>query len=293
MTHDSTSSPAARSTAGNDLASPHSASFSAEGAHAAPEFGPGPDAIGQRRQDKKLARRWKKRRQLPWYAEIVVLLVIALAIATGFHRWIGSVYMIPSESMEPTLHGCTNCNNDRIFVNKVVYDYSDPKPGDVIVFKGPPAWDEGWVTNRSSNPIVRGIQNVVSFIGFYPPDEKDLVKRVIAVGGQTVQCLEGDEGVKVNGKLIDSSVVLSPPSRVVDTTTGSTACGGDYFGPITVPDGNVWVMGDNRTNSADSRFHISDEYQGTIPRSYIIGRVEARIFPLSRIGGVDNPDIQQ
>ena len=96
-------------------------------------------------------------------------------------------YLIPSESMEPTLHGCTGCVGDRIMVDKLTYRFGSPQPGDVIVFKGPPTWNIGYKSIRSDNTAVRWVQNALSFVGFVPPDENDLVKRVIAVGGQTVR----------------------------------------------------------------------------------------------------------
>ena len=97
-------------------------------------------------------------------------------------------YLIPSESMEPTLHGCNGCIGDRIMVDKLTYRFGSPEPGDVIVFKGPPNWNIGYKSIRSKNTAVRWVQNALSFVGFVPPDENDLVKRVIAVGGQTVEC---------------------------------------------------------------------------------------------------------
>ena len=111
-------------------------------------------------------------------------------------------YLIPSESMEPTLHGCAGCVGDRIMVDKLTYRFSSPEPGDVVVFKGPPAWNIGYKSIRSDNAAVRWVQNALSFVGFVPPDENDLVKRVIAVGGQTVEC-RADTGLTVDGKKLN------------------------------------------------------------------------------------------
>ncbi|MCF8710860.1 signal peptidase I [Corynebacterium parakroppenstedtii] len=238
------------------------------------------------------ARKQSPRSERPWYIDVPIIIAIALIATIAFQAVVGRVYVIPSESMEPTLHGCTDCNNDRIFVNKMVYDFKDPKPGDVVVFKGPDSWDNAYTTSRSSNRIVRGFQNLGSYIGLVAPDENDLVKRVIATGGQTVECLPGDKGVKVNGKDIDNSYIMNPPSRSVDTKGGSIACGGEYFGPVKVPEDHLWVMGDNRTNSRDSRFHMGDQYQGTVPVDNVIGRVDARILPFNRIGTVKHPQTQ-
>lgn len=94
--------------------------------------------------------------------------------------------------MEPTLHGCPGgCTGDRIVVEKLSYRFQEPRPGDVIVFKGgPDSWSTGYVSTRSDNVVIRGIQEVGSLVGLVPPDENDLVKRVIAVGGQTVECCD-------------------------------------------------------------------------------------------------------
>ena len=106
--------------------------------------------------------------------------------------------------MEPTLHGCEGCTGDRIFVNKLAYRFGgDPEPGDVVVFVGPDSWNDKYVSQRSDNSVTRGIQTGLSYIGILAPDENTLVKRVIATGGQTVQCLAGDPGVMVDGKEVD------------------------------------------------------------------------------------------
>ncbi|MBV7295217.1 signal peptidase I [Corynebacterium sp. TAE3-ERU12] len=227
----------------------------------------------------------------PWYVEIPIIIVLALLISVGVQTFVGRVYLIPSESMEPTLHGCAGCTGDRIWVDKLAYRFGDPEPGDVVVFNGPESWESAYQVQRSTNPVVNSLQTVGSWVGVVAPAENALVKRVIATGGQTVQCLPGDPGVMVDGAPIDNSFILQPPEYPVDPNAGSDACGGPYFGPLTVPENNLWMMGDNRTNSLDSRYHQGDEYQGSIPESAVVGKVRWRILPISRIGGVDDPDI--
>ncbi|MDK8674149.1 signal peptidase I [Corynebacterium accolens] len=206
--------------------------------------------------------------------------------------FVSRMYVIPSASMEPTLHGCTGCDNDRIAVQKMSYYFHDPAPGDVVVFEGPESWNTEFEVQRSDNVLVRGAQNALASVGLLPNGENILVKRVIATEGQTVKCEEGDSAVMVDGAPIDQSFTLDPPEIPVDPGSGSQACGGQYFGPVTVPEGNMWVMGDNRTNSLDSRAHIGDHLQGTVPVDNVRGKVEAVVLPVSRFGGIDDPDIQ-
>ncbi|GAB3941071.1 signal peptidase I [Corynebacterium tapiri] len=233
-----------------------------------------------------------EKKVLPWYIEFPIIIVTTMVIMVILQTFIGRVYLIPSASMEPTLHGCQGCTGDRIAVEKVSYYLSDPEPGDVVVFEGTDSWDVGFESHRSQNPVIRGLQTVGSYVGLVAPDENNLVKRIIAQGGQTVSCQEGDPAVMVDGKPTDQSFILQPPTYPVDPATGSEACGGPYFGPVTVPEGHYFMMGDNRTNSLDSRYHLGDEHQGTIPEENIKGKVQAIILPLSRIGSVDDPDIQ-
>lgn len=235
----------------------------------------------------------REKKQMPWYVEIPVVVILTMFFMVLLQTFVGRIYMIPSQSMEPTLHGCAGCVGDRIFVQKITYNFSDPKPGDVVVFEGTESWNMGFDTQRSSNPVIRGIQNLGSVVGLVPPDENNLVKRVIATGGQTVRCHKDDPGIMVDGKKVDDSFTLQPTQYPINPETGSQACGGEYFGPITVPDGNLFMMGDNRTNSADSRYHIGDQYQGTIPVDHVKGKVAAILFPFSRTSTISDPDIQQ
>ncbi|MFZ2242801.1 MAG: signal peptidase I [Gordonia amarae] len=219
--------------------------------------------------------------------EVVVVVACVLLLIWVVQTFIGRQYVIPSESMEPTLHGCAGCSNDRIVIDKLAYRFGDPKPGDVVVFNAPTeSWDGGWTSRRSSNAVIKGMQEGLSWFGFAPPDENNLVKRVIATGGQTVACKNADgRGVTVDGKPLREPYIDT--ALQADTAAGTpTSCYGTDFGPITVPDGNVWVMGDNRLSSADSRAHITDELNGTVPVGDIRGKVRFILYPVARIGGV-------
>lgn len=219
----------------------------------------------------------------------VVAVFVFLALTQTF---VGRMYLIPSASMEPTLHGCTGCKNDRIVVQKLSYYFSDPRPGDVVVFAGEDSWNASFQVQRSDNVLVRGLENAGAAIGLLPNGENILVKRVIATEGQTVSCEAGDPAVMVDGLPIEQSYVKTPAEIPVDEAVGSDACGGAYFGPVTVPEGNIWVMGDNRTNSLDSRAHLGDHLQGTIPVDNVRGKVEAVVLPIPRAHLVDDPAIQ-
>jgi signal peptidase I len=253
--------------------------------------------------DEPEARPPKKKR--PFWVELPILIVIAFGLTFLIQTFIAKVYYVPSGSMEQTLHGVSS-GGDRILANKVVYDFGDPQPGDVIVFKGPPNWNIGYKSIRSDNAPVRWVQNALSFIGFVPPDENDLVKRVIAVGGQTVEC-RANTGLTVDGKRLDEPY-LDYTTMNVEPTNPYAACLGNEFGPVKVPEDKVWVMGDNRTHSADSRFHCTntpadaqrgvmctgDPEAGTVPIANVIGKAQFIAWPPGRWGGVDsvNPQTQ-
>ena len=236
----------------------------------------------------------KSKRRRGALREGVILVVIAVGLYYLMLTFIARPYLIPSESMEPTLHGCNGCVGDRIMVDKLTYRFSSPEPGDVIVFKGPPSWNVGYKSIRSDNTALRWVQNALSFIGFVPPDENDLVKRVIAVGGQTVQC-RANTGLTVDRKPLHEPF-LDPNTMMADPAI--YPCLGNEFGPVTVPAGRLWVMGDNRTHSADSRAHCTtlpadaqrgllctgDPMAGTVPVDNVIGKARFIAWPPSRWG---------
>ena len=193
--------------------------------------------------------------------------------------------MIPSGSMETTLHGCPGCTGDRILVDKITYDFADPSSGEVIVFKGPDPWTENDspTSPESTNAIADFFQTVGSVFGLAPPDERDFVKRIIAVGGQTVQCCDAENRVLVDGKPLDEPYIHydSPGDVQIE------------FEPVKVPDGSVWVMGDNRNNSSDSRYQGGGGVRGVVPEDNIIGKARLIVLPPARWGGVSDHDPQE
>ena len=235
--------------------------------------------------------------------EGATLVAIAVVLYYVMLTFVARPYLIPSESMEPTLHGCPGCVGDRIMVDKVSYRFVDPEPGDVVVFKGPPNWNIGYKSIRSDNTAIRWVQNALSFIGFVPPDQNDLVKRIIAVGGQTVEC-RADTGLTVDGKALNEPY-LDPTTMMADPKV--YPCLGNEFGPVKVPEGRLWMMGDNRTHSADSRARCAstpaeaqkgilctgDPMAGTVPVDNVIGKARFIAWPPSRWGGVSSVDPQQ
>ena len=259
--------------------------------------------------DEDAERPWRTKDDKPvkkssFLRETVIIVVAVLLISWILQTFIGRQYVIPSESMESTLIGCSGCSNDRIVVDKLAYRFGDPQPGDVIVFEVPEEWGGSWLSPRSSNPVLHKVQDALSWFGFQPPNENDYVKRIIAVGGQTIECKNSEGvGIKVNGKPLTEPYVDkalqqreleagTADPRAVDEDGKLNSCLGKDFGPITVPKDRVFVMGDNRTMSSDSRYN--DAYKhGTIPVENIRGKTRFVIYPFSRIGGIGSINPQQ
>lgn len=231
--------------------------------------------------------------------EIAVILAVAGVLSFVMRMFFFQVYYVPSGSMAETLHGCegNGCVGDRIVAEKLSYVMGDPKPGDIVVFKGPTdMW--GKESNvRSDNTLIRGFQDVASWFGLQPPDENDLVKRVIAVGGQTIQCRISEGGVTVDGKLLDEPYLSEAAKQAKALNPcfgnpGATGPGSGEFGPVTIDKDRIWVMGDNRTSSYDSRGHINDEYHGQVPLDNVRGKVVFKLWPFDRIGTVSSKNPQ-
>jgi signal peptidase I len=213
--------------------------------------------------------------------ELPVLLLIAFVLALVVKTFFVQAFFIPSGSMEQTLHGCTGCTGDRVLVNKIPYWFGEPEPGEIVVFKGPDTWTPEVSVAAPSNWFSGALLWLGRTVGVAPPSEDDFVKRVIATGGQTVQCCDAEGRVTVDGKPLDEPYIFE------NTPLESRA-----FGPVTVPQGRLWVMGDHRSASADSKAHIGDRYSGTIGVDDVIGKAAVIVWPVSRFGLLDSPDIQ-
>ncbi|MGQ0841684.1 signal peptidase I [Actinokineospora sp.] len=223
-----------------------------------------------------------KKKKRPLWVELPILIGVALVLTFVIQTFIARVFVIPSESMEQTLHGCAGCTGDRVLVDRVVYYFRDPEPGDVVVFERPATWDQNGSVNRSGNAVVAWFQDIGSQFGLAEPSEDDVVKRVIAVGGQTVECCDERNRVLVNGEPLDEPYFAK-------ATPDATQ---QEFGKITVPEGMLFVLGDNRNNSRDSRSQGGGGVNGFVPVDNVIGKARAIILPPSRWQGVGDHDPQ-
>jgi signal peptidase I len=201
-------------------------------------------------------------RSLPVWQESLLLLAIALVLAIGIKYFFVQAFYIPSPSMEPMF-----VKNDRILVQKVSYWGSKgPRRGDIVVFKDPGGWLPAEESRTASNPVTKALEAV----GLYPSGGH-LVKRVIGIGGDRVKCCDAQGRVTVNGKALDETSYL--PKGTVPS---------DQRFDVHVPAGHLWVMGDNRGDSADSRFHLREPGGGFVADDLVVGKVWALIWPVKR-----------
>jgi signal peptidase I len=225
------------------------------------EDGPGGSAAGP----KKPRSFWK---------ELPILVGIALVLALLIKTFLVQAFSIPSDSMQNTLQ-----QGDRVLVDKLTPWFgSEPERGEVVVFHDPAEWLKGEPT-----PTPNAVQQVLSWIGLMPSaEEKDLIKRVIGVGGDTVEC-KGSGPLKVNGKALNEPYVYP----------GNTPCSVDDQGgqfKVKVPKGYIWVMGDHRQNSRDSRYNQDDKNHGMVPVDKVVGRAIVKAWPINRWGTLPVPD---
>jgi signal peptidase I len=224
----------------------------------------------------------KPKKQLPLWQETILLLVVALGLAVLIKAVLVQAFYIPSESMEPGL-----VRNDRILVQKVSYWFGgSPQRGDVVVFKDP----GGWLLGDAVGPP-NAVTSLMAKVGLYPSGGH-LVKRVIGVAGDKIKCCDDRGRIMVNGVSIDERGYARKGG---DSCFGSAGgCGGWKAGPV--PEGYIFVMGDNRAHSADSTVHMCLEGETECTKNpyvdtdLVVGKVFALVWPLSRLGGGDGTD---
>ncbi|MCD0484968.1 signal peptidase I [Streptacidiphilus sp. ASG 303] len=246
-----TSGAAAGAAAGTDTAD-----------HGGPDGRSGPGEAGR---PGKGAR--KPGQQRSFWKELPILVGIALVLALVIKTFFVQAFSIPSGSMQNTLQ-----KGDRVLVDKLTPWFgAGPERGEAVVFHDPGGWLPEEPVQRGSG-AVRGLQTFLGWVGLMPSaDEKDLIKRVIGVGGDTVEC-HGSGPVEVNGKALDEPYVFP----------GATPCDPDKPFTVKVPDGRIWVMGDHRNDSWDSRFHMDEPGGGTVPVKNVVGRAFVVAWPLAR-----------
>lgn len=205
-----------------------------------------------------------------WLGETAVIVVSALVLSALVRAFLVQAFFVPSASMEDTL-----AISDRIIASKITTTMGGVSRGEVVVFKDPGDWlpdppppPDGW----------RGlVQSGLTFIGLLPSDTgNDLVKRVIAVEGDRIACCDANGRIVLNDVPLVEDYIIGPTNQVLFD--------------VVVPQGGVFVMGDNRGNSRDSRFHLEVD-SGAVPVDDVVGRVVLVLWPLSRLATVPIPDI--
>ncbi len=229
----------------------------------------------------------KDKPHLPLWQETILLLGVALLLAIGIKALLLQAFYIPSESMEPGL-----VRDDRILVQKVSYwGGGEPERGDVVVFKDP----GGWLDAASSAGPTGAIPKVMARIGLYPSGGH-LVKRVIGVAGDVIECCDDQGRLLINGQPLDEDSYVKDEGLECQGPMPNRCTSDWKAGPV--PEGRIFVMGDNRGHSADSSQRLCKPKAETdcvsgpefVPADLVVGRVFVLMWPRERFDWVSRPD---
>jgi signal peptidase I len=243
---------------------------------------PGGDSAAAGTPAKKGPRKGSFFRELPF------LVLVALVLALLIKAFLVQAFFIPSGSMENTLR-----IKDRVLVNKLVYDFRDPHRGEIVVFNGsgtgfcpggPCKQESSAYLGKPTSFLGKLRQGVQRVLGFGAPSEKDFIKRVIGLPGDTVACCDSKGRVTVNRVPLDEPYILNTSGGT--PTSEFSKCmdhKGANLSPCTVPKGELFVMGDHRDQSSDSRV------SGAIPISKVVGRAFVVIWPAGHAKGLRVP----
>ena len=207
--------------------------------------------------------------------DVLIILLAALVISFLIKTFLIRSFYIPSSSMEETLQ-----INDRIIVNQLTPELMPLEHGDVVVFKDPGGW-LGSLPAPTDNGLAGAIDFVLSFVGLTAPDSNEhLIKRIIGMPGDTIVCCNDLGQITVNGVPLDEPYITIPD--------GETKATREDF-EVTVPEDRLWVMGDNRYNSADSSYHYAiDPLSAWVPIENVVGRALVISWPVERWTWLDN-----
>ena len=216
----------------------------------------------------------RRRGWLTFLRDVIVIVLIAVLVSLVVKTFLVRSFYIPSGSMEDTLHV-----KDRILVDEITPRFGEYERGDIVVFRDP----GGWLppsTEPARPPVVEGVEWVLSLVGLAAPDSDDhLVKRIIGLPGDHVVCCNAAGQITINDVAIDETDYLKLP-------TGEAAASGDAF-DVVVPEGSLWVLGDNRYRSKDSRYNTEQPGKGFVPIDNLVGRAFLVTWPFDRFGPLD------
>jgi signal peptidase I len=225
-----------------------------------------------------------------FFRELPFLIVIAFLLALLIKAFLIQAFYIPSGSMQQTLE-----LRDRVLVNKLVYDFRDIHRGEIVVFNGLDSFTPETQIAEPTNGVQRVLRAISSAVGVGAPGEKDFIKRVIGVPGDRVACCtDGKVTVQAGGAerptLLEEPYVFNDNNEVFCAAgLGEASCPEGAEG-VLVPEGRLWVMGDHRGSSSDSRAHIDDANNGTVPQDKVIGRAFVIVWPLDRATVLSVPE---